>query len=65
MLLNPTNYCANFRLVDLNDPTEDMFQQVMNNDTTVQPYSNSIDDDTEFERGMTHILLTDIIMYDS
>lgn len=52
VLLNPTNYFANFRLMDIDNTDA---KDLMTNDTVVSPYTNSINDNTEFERGVYKI----------
>ena len=48
VLLNPTGYCANFRIENFAEQGKDL---TFTNDTIVSPWKNSIKDDTEFERG--------------
>ena len=48
VLLNPTGYCSNFRLEDFANQGNDV---KFTNDTIISPWKNSVNDDTEFERG--------------
>ncbi len=52
-MLNPTNYYANFRLIEVDENSNSA--GVMTNDTLDSPYEQSIFDNTEFERGVLHV----------